>query len=188
MCTCMVFQSHEENLVSDDTNGKRAVFVRDLAAGTTSRVSVSSREQQGRGTTRANDIRANGRFIVSGTTSRLVPHERAGLFVRDMRRGVTRKICGNRDGRNPRADDPHLFADGRQVSFESHDSDVVRGDHNAPVVFVCNFESGRIRRVSVTSTGREVSGGSSGAGSISGTSARCRGILLLRVIARGGGA
>ncbi len=163
----VVFQSHATNLVTDDTNSKRDVFVRNLGAGTTSRVSVSSREHEGKGTARGNDISENGRFVVFGTTSRLVPHERAGLFVRDRRRGLTRTVCEGRDGRNPRADFPSLSADGHHVTFNSFDDNLVRGDRNAASdIFVCNLDSGRIRRVSVTSTGRET-GGATGSGSLS---------------------
>ena len=85
-----VFVSDSTNLVSGDTNGKWDVFVRDMQAATTTRVSVNSSGAQAdsAGSSGEAAISANGQFVVfpSGA-SNLVPSDTNGVndvFVRDL--------------------------------------------------------------------------------------------------------
>ena len=71
----VVFTSVATNLVADDTNGVADVFVRDLAAGQTVRVSVSGSGEQGNGASgeAASDISADGGVVsFSSAASNLV--------------------------------------------------------------------------------------------------------------------
>src|SRR2546428_656807 len=74
----VVFFSFASNLVSGDTNGAPDIFVRNLSAGTTERVSVDSSGVEGNGGSGGPldlpDISADGRFVAfSSTATNLVP-------------------------------------------------------------------------------------------------------------------
>ena len=59
----ITFDSQASNLVKGDTNAVADVFVRDLATGTTARVSVSSTGDEGNGASHDPSISADGRFV-----------------------------------------------------------------------------------------------------------------------------
>lgn len=59
----VVFTSDSTDLVPNDTNGRRDVFVRDMQTGETSRVSVSSSGVQGNDQSLYSTISTDGRFI-----------------------------------------------------------------------------------------------------------------------------
>src|SRR5206468_7520662 len=57
------FVSSAPNLVPGDTNGVEDIFVRDVVAGTTERVSVSSTGEQGNSSSTAASISTGGRYV-----------------------------------------------------------------------------------------------------------------------------
>jgi len=65
----LVFFSRASNLVPGDTNSTVDVFVRDLQAGTTERVSVGSLGQQGSGSSFYPSITPGGRYVAFDSTS-----------------------------------------------------------------------------------------------------------------------
>lgn len=81
------FSSALSNVVSGDTNGVDDVFVRDLVAGTTTRISVSSGGVQGNGASAASALSGDGRSVVfDSVATNLVPGDTNGLrdvFVRE---------------------------------------------------------------------------------------------------------
>jgi hypothetical protein len=85
----VAFQSDATNLVPEgDANGRAYdVFVRDLARGTTERVSVASSGAQGNASSQDPQLSADGRFVVFwSSASDLVPGDTNGaidLFLRD---------------------------------------------------------------------------------------------------------
>ena len=83
----VAFDSYAANLVPGDTNGTSDVFVRDLRAGTTSRVSVSSTGAQPNGRSGVPSVSADGRYVAfTSGAANLVPGDTNGafdVFVRD---------------------------------------------------------------------------------------------------------
>jgi Tol biopolymer transport system component len=161
----VVFWSSAANLVRRDTNGLVDVFVRDVRAGTTTRVSVSGTEAQASSDTPTfgssyPGISADGRWVtfVSGA-SNLVRGDTNGVedaFVRDRRRGTTTRISVST--RRAQADgysyQTKINAGGRYVVFGSAASNLVPGDTNAEQdVFVHDLRTGRTTRESVTARG-----------------------------------
>ncbi len=59
----VAFASEATNLVANDTNGARDIFVRELKAHKTIRVSVDSAGQQSNGLSQEPSISADGRFV-----------------------------------------------------------------------------------------------------------------------------
>jgi Tol biopolymer transport system component len=138
----VAFQSDSTNLVPGDTNGLEDVFVRDLAAGTTTRVSVSSSGEQAilgegefaGGGSQFPALSADGRYVAFNSySSNLVPGDtnaESDVFVHDRVTGETRRVSVASDG--TQADQGALAvdisADGRIVLFDSRASNLVPGD------------------------------------------------------------
>ncbi|MBB4742831.1 Tol biopolymer transport system component [Actinoplanes octamycinicus] len=160
----VAFLSYADDLVAGDTNEERDVFVRDLRAGTTTRVNVSSSGAQAQGGICCMDdvtISATGRYVAFTTQAgNLVPGDTAGidLFVRDRLAGTTTRASLTSGGGqlNNDVESPSISADGRYVSFASIADNVVAGDTNDRYdVFVRDRWAGTTTRVSVSSTGEQ---------------------------------
>jgi hypothetical protein len=123
----VAFFSAADNLVPNDINGMRDVFVRDLLLGTNILVSVDTNGfANGDGPATEPSISANGRYVaftsgagnlVSGDTNR-----NDDVFVRDIQAGTTTlasvSVNGINSGNN-RSFTPILSADGNSVLFRS---------------------------------------------------------------------
>jgi Tol biopolymer transport system component len=180
----VAYQSVASNLVRSDTNRLVDVFVRDLATGKTTRVSVNSYGAQARCNISACEsmgpaLSANGRYVAfQSSATNLVPHDtnRLGdVFVRDRRTGKTTRVSVDSHGRqgggdrtNNGSNAPVLSANGRYVAFHSADSNLVQGDTNhAFDIFVRDRRTGRTARVSVGDHGEQANAESLGPASIS---------------------
>ena len=120
-----VFASDAANLVADDTNASRDVFLRDLQAGTTVRVSLGPGGGQGNGHSGFMSMSATGRYIVfASSATNLVPGDTNGaidIFVRDVQTGTTTRVSVGPGGvqGNASSDEATVSADGRFVAFQS---------------------------------------------------------------------
>lgn len=157
----MAVSSLATNLVANDTNGVRDLFVRDLAAGGPwVLVSTDAAGNPSDGPTIRSSFSWDGRFIAfESWGSNLVPGDTNGqmdVFVRDLVTGlVTRESVGNggveSDGIS---DGPWISGDGRWVGFASYATTFVPGDLNgASEVFVRDRELGLTALVSVPLAG-----------------------------------
>jgi Tol biopolymer transport system component len=158
----VAFVSYASNLVSDDTNGKSDIFVRDRNTGTTSRVSRSSAGVQGDDWSYGASISADGRYVAyDSQATNLVAGDTNGvddIFVRDRNTGTTSLISRTSAGvlGNGGSDYPSISADGRYVAFHSHASNLVSGDTNGHYdIFVRDRNTGTTSRVSRDSAGVE---------------------------------
>jgi Tol biopolymer transport system component len=133
---CVAFHSLADNLVPGDTNGIPDVFVRDLQAGTTTRVSVSSSGAQASGNSLNPSISYDGRFVafeslatdlVSGDTN-----ARMDVFLRDRLLGATTRVSVDSGGNqaNDASQTSSISLDGRYVAFRSTATNLVGGDTN----------------------------------------------------------
>ncbi len=150
----VAFASTATNLVAGDTNNSADVFVRDLVAHTTERVSVASdgSERQGDsgiivfyGYGPSVSLSADGSIVAFTSRAQLVADDTndcgglvlatpscSDIYVHDRTTGQTTRVSvasdgtqGNRDSYNP-----HLSADGRYVLFTSNATNLVAGDTN----------------------------------------------------------
>jgi Tol biopolymer transport system component len=164
----VLFSSDADNLVANDTNEQTDAFVRDRVTGRTTRVSVSSTGAQARrssdpfGGSKAGGITADGRYVVfRSDASNLVAgdtNRAEDIFVHDRKTGRTSRVSVTSGGRqaNGASGFPVISADGHYVAFVSSASNLVAHDTNgAADVFVHNLVTGRTRRVSVSSRGRQ---------------------------------
>jgi Tol biopolymer transport system component len=164
----LALSSEATNLVAGDTNGRADAFVRDLRTGRTTRVSVSSGGRQAKpgpdafGGSGADGISANGRYVIfHSDASNLVSgdtNHTDDVFVHDRKTGRTTRVSVGSDGRqaNGSSGFATISANGRYVAFSSMASNLVAGDTNRlSDVFVRDLATGKTRRVSVSSRGRQ---------------------------------
>lgn len=156
----VAFASDAGNLVGNDNNATRDIFVHDRMNGTTERVSVSSTEAEANGYSHEGAISGNGRYVVfESDASNLVPGDGNGvrdIFLRDLVAGTTElvnldssEIQGNSAGVQAR-----ISADGRYVVFVSVATNLVPNDTNGfPDVFIRDRKTGTTELVSVSTAG-----------------------------------
>ena len=131
----VAFMSFADNLVAGDTNLSTDVFVRDRLAGTTGRVSVTSRGRESDGhsgiTSDTVDISDDGRFVAfdseATNLARGDDNANAEVFVHDRVTGTTELISRGLDGSPDTGDSPSISGDGRFVAFISSGQNLVAG-------------------------------------------------------------
>jgi Tol biopolymer transport system component len=160
----IAFESTAPDLVADDTNQQPDVFVRDLVAGTTVRVSVTSEGAEVRNANTAPSISADGRFVAfESSASDLVADDTnlaADVFVHDRVAGTTERVSLTSAGgqSSEPSIDPAISADGRFVAFRGSGPDLVAGDtNNSPDIFVRDRVDGTTSRVSLRADDGEAS-------------------------------
>jgi Tol biopolymer transport system component len=133
----VAFSSEASNLVEGDTNGLADIFVRDLDADSTTRVSVSGGGAQASvGGSWAPSLTFDGRFVTFlSEDENLVADDSNGfsdIFSHDRQTGRTVRLsvpmAGGQASDFSRS--PSVSGDGRYVAFESPASDLVSGDTN----------------------------------------------------------
>ncbi|PKQ38049.1 MAG: hypothetical protein CVT59_02115, partial [Actinobacteria bacterium HGW-Actinobacteria-1] len=153
-------------LVEEDTNDYRDWYLKDLATGDVTLVSVADDESPANDDYSEGDGRASvsgdGRYVAFDSyASNLIGEEADNngsedIFVRDVVDGTTVRVSIASDGTE--ADygswDPSISDDGRYVSFTSDATNLVEGDDNGyNDVFVHDLQTGTTTRVSVDAEG-----------------------------------
>ena len=137
--TVVAFSSDQTNIVAGDTNADNDIFVRDLTAGTTTRVSVATGGTEGLGGFSLNPfVSGDGRVVAwfSSMTNLVAGDTNAvqDVFVHERATGVTSRVSVASDGSQTttgNSSNPALNADGRYVVFHSDSTNLVAGDTNA---------------------------------------------------------
>ena len=120
----VAFDSIATNLVSNDTNQVKDVFVHDRQSGETRRVSVSSDGSQATHDCSNPSMSGDGRYVVFESRSANLVADDADwvedIFVHDLATGQTRQITKAFDGSQANAfsAEAEISADGRFVAFE----------------------------------------------------------------------
>jgi Tol biopolymer transport system component len=132
----VVFASTATNLVPGVTTGELLIYVRDLDAGTTECVSVSSEGFPANGPCSAAQISPNGRFVAFGSSADLLVAGDNNLvedvFLHDREQGTTVRVSVSSTGEqgNGQSRFPALSADGDCVFFDSLATNLVPDDTN----------------------------------------------------------
>jgi Tol biopolymer transport system component len=167
----VAFTSIANNLVPDDHNQSHDIFVRDLVANTTTRVSVTSAGAEAIGSSHNPSISDDGNIIVFDSIAKLAPEATricsttpvllacANVYVHNRTTGETTVISVTPDGITPAnsdSDSPKISADGRYVVYRSAATDIVPGDTNGVVdIFLYDRVAHTNTRVSLDSLGRQ---------------------------------
>jgi Tol biopolymer transport system component len=166
--SAIAFISSATDLVANDTNLYHDAFVRDLSAGTTTRVSVSSTGTEGNGASDAVAISSDGKIVAfAAYSNNLVANDtnnNEDVFVKDRTTGTTTRISVATAGTeaNSLSTSPSISADGNRIAFVSYASNLVAGDGNGLAdVFLHDRTTGQTLRVSVSTSGGDPDGDSS---------------------------
>ena len=161
----IVFRSAATNLVPRDTNHHVDVFVRDLTAATTRRVTNTRKGVQGKTNAGQASISANGDFVIFRESygSRCGSY---GVYVKDRLSGTLRLISRKSNGapmcllntpcgRSDRVSGGHISDDGQIATFQRRDklSDCTA----APEAFLRDRTTGRTHTFDVFSREQDLS-------------------------------
>jgi Tol biopolymer transport system component len=166
----VAFRSDSSDLVANDTNGHRDIFLRDTQAGTTTLVSVAPDGTAGDGPSNSPTISADGRYVAfSSRATNLVgagadTNAQDDVFLRDTQANTTTLLSVNllRSGPgNGSSVQPSISTDGRVVAFSSSSSNLIGGDaNNRADIFLRDLTTGA---VTLLSTAPGTTGGGNGA-------------------------
>ena len=126
----IAFQSDATNLVPGDTNGVHDIFVRDRAAGVTTRISVSNAGGQGNAISAQPAISGDGRYVAfTSMASNLVGGDsngRGDIFVHDRVLGQTTRASVGPAGAegNGTSSKPSISRNGNRIAFHSSASNL----------------------------------------------------------------
>lgn len=162
----VLFMSQAANLVVGDTNGENDAFVRDLVAGTTTRVSVGNGGAQANGGSWKACLSGDGRYVAfTSNAGNLLPSGApAGsiqLFVRDRVNLTTQCVSVSSSGQpadNSVNEHAALSADGRYVVFVTAATNLVSGDTGGYDVFVRDTLLATTTRISPSGSSFDGSG------------------------------
>jgi len=151
----VVLESDSSNLVANDANGNRDIFIHNLIAGTIERIDgIAGDDPNAQSVSPA--ISANGRWVAfSSSASNLIPDDIEGqqdVFLYDRLGDSTLRIseAENGDGGNAASSAPRISSDGRFVLFQSEASNFVsitRGVQSARNLFLYDRDEDRLEQV-----------------------------------------
>lgn len=164
----VAFESIASTLTPSDTNDASDIFVRDVSAGQTARVSVAPDGTQADADSYRPALSADGRYVAfHSLSSNLVlsdTNDARDIFVHERQSGQTTRVSVASNGAEGNGDawEPSISADGRYVAFYSSASNLVVSDTNGVEdIFVHDRLTGQTGRVSISSGGAEGDGKSS---------------------------
>ena len=169
----VVFSSDASNLVPNDTNGTKDVFVYDRQTRNMERVSIASDGTQGNGISLIGFsghkfISDDGRYVVFHSwASNLVPgdtNNSRDVFVHDRQTHTTQLMSVNRFGvaANNFSEVPSISGNGRYVTFMSAASDLVqkvRETNTYSASYIRDLATGVTQAVSICANGKICDGG-----------------------------
>jgi Tol biopolymer transport system component len=150
-----LFESSASNLVAGDTNNAADVFVRDLLAGTTLLVSVSTNGGFGDDVSYNPVMTPDGRYVAfASAADNLVPGDTNGIpdvFVRDLASNVTSLVSVDAQSGQGfyfwiGSDVPVITPDGRYIAFCSTAANLLPGLNNQSDVYLRDQVGGTTTR------------------------------------------
>ena len=167
----VAFESNASNLVPQDTNNARDIFVYDREDRTVERVSIASDGTQGNARSKSPSISADGMFVAfESDASNLVAKDENGytdIFVFDRQARAVERVSIASDGTEAsgflaESTSASVSADGRFVAFESLAANLVPDDTVVSLdIFVYDRGNKTIERVSIADDGTQGDGPSS---------------------------
>ncbi len=156
----VAFASQASNLVSDDMNNAKDIFVKDTQTNTITRVSVDSAGTEGDGASREPSISGDGRYVVfTSAATNLVSgdtNDAEDVFLHDLDSGTTTRIsiANGADGiqGDAQSRSASISSDGGYVAFASGATTLVSDDKNEFYdIFVRDIANNTTTIVSVSS-------------------------------------
>ncbi len=164
----VTFSSLATNLVENDTNGFKDVFVHDRLTGQTIRINKMPDGTEGQDDCYAPTISADGQFVafiaMSDAFDFPANEDYQVAFLYDMKAGEMSFVDLTNDDQVQKQGVGHLSlsGDGSLMAFSSYSPNLVDGDTNSTHdVFVHDFQAGLTKRISVSNEGVQANDSSS---------------------------
>jgi len=163
----VAFESEADDLVAGDTNVASDVFVRDRAAGTTSRVSIAADGSEGNDSSNEPSISADGNKVAfSSYADNLVLDDWNGsgdIFVRDRNAATTVRasVMSNGDEGDLCEDsyEPSISGDGNVVAFTTYESFILGDTNDEEDVYVHEMMTAKTKIISTRMSNVSPDGG-----------------------------
>lgn len=153
----VVYGSFADNIVADDNNNKRDIFVHDRTANSTERISVSSSGGESDGVSLNAAISEGGRYVAfDSEATNLVGDDQNGVgdvFVRDRQTNSTIRISVSEDRTESGGGEPTISSSGRFVAFDSQAQLVAKDTNNFADVYVYDTKGKALRLVTLAHDG-----------------------------------
>ena len=148
----VAFGSARTDLVPGDTNDSVDIFVRDMVAGGTERVSVHSNGVQGDDHSERPRISADGRFVTFDSDVRFDPRDvnfHPDVYRHDRLTGVTEYVSVTQagDGADSWCVEPEISDSGRYIAFRSRAANFGSNTPNDVNIFWKDMQTGELRHV-----------------------------------------
>ena len=159
----VAFSSDSNNLLSNDVNGLKDVFLKDMQTGSVQLVSSNSTGMQGNEFAHRPSISGEGRYVAfESGASNLVANASNGVgdvFVKDLATGETRQVSESSTGvqGNRHSSWPSISSNGRYVAFATNSTTIVTPDANGlhSDIFVKDLDTDEVRIVHRNSAGQQ---------------------------------
>lgn len=158
--TSVIFSSAGDNLVDGDTNGFEDIFIKTLATGAVTRISVGATGDEGNGDSSGGGFSPDGtKVLFSSRATNFVPYDGNGsldLFIKDLTTGAIERVSVNAQGDQWTGDSywGPFSPDGTKVVFTTNTvSLAVHDDNGAQDVFVKDLVSGAVTLISSNISG-----------------------------------
>lgn len=169
----VAFESYSSNLVPDDKNGVRDIFIWQSATNKIERVSIGDDGKEANAESYEASVSGNGDFIAFTSTASNISATEKGIsnnnvFLRDMKSGITTMISidpiAKKGGGGSNAS---ISYDGSRIAFYSHTPTLVAADNNGFWdIFLWEKDAKKLKRISLTADGKERNQGTESANRI----------------------
>jgi WD40-like Beta Propeller Repeat len=160
--TAVAFESYSSNLVTNDKNGVRDIFVWVAATNKIETVSIGEGGKEANAESYEPSISGDGKMLAFTSTASNISLTAKGIsnnnvFLRDLQKGSTVMISVDpltRKGGG--GSKPSISYDGSRIAFYSHTSTLVSNDNNGIWdIFLWDKNNLQLKRVSLTADGKE---------------------------------
>jgi len=155
----ITYQSNSHNIVQNDTNYKRDIFVVNTttqknAFTRNERINLASDGTQANGSSSSPDISDDGRLVVYSTAAtNLVTQNVGGIILHDRLYNTNTLISVNASGLPATSyGNPSMSYDGRFIAFESSDNNLTSDDVTGNNAYVYDATTGEVRLASYSFT------------------------------------
>ena len=169
----VAFESYSSNLVTDDKNGARDIYVWHSATNKIERVSVGDDGKDANAESYEASVSGDGNFIAFTSMASNISATEKGtsnnnVFLRDMKLGSTIMISidpiAKKGGGGSK---PSISYDGTRIAFYSHTATLVADDNNGLWdIFLWEKNISTLKRISLTTDGKERNQGNESANRI----------------------
>jgi hypothetical protein len=169
----VAFESNSSNLVEDDKNGFRDVFVWSSVTGKIQTVSVGKNGTAADAESYEASVSGDGNLIAfTSAASNISAIEKGvsnnNVFIRDMSQGITTMISIDpKTKKGGGGSKPFISYDGSRIAFYSHSETLVPNDKNGLWdIFLWEKDNPKLKRISLTNDHKERNQGSESANRI----------------------